>query len=507
MRQDIVEFHKNPEYEVNQDDWIKYHDLYEGKHEVLIQPQYLWYHEFENSKVGGKELREVRANRTRYTNLIKPFINRFTSMVYRQHLDIAEIEKALGKDVIENIDGKTTDLESFLRNCMAKDHFLFGRFFLIADAFDIQGQLSQQEAIDAGRRPFLDCINPLQVKDWQIDMNPGANFGKLEQFRYEFVKLEPRATLAEKPKLSTYTKIYRLVDGGFEWSLYKLNSRRRGYREIWKLVEPAQIIPGFDELPIVYHIGDSWIADVADIALSHYNAESALDSQLLYQAFQRIIFRGNFKKESNISIHEGTGLFVPGDGDIKVLEPSEPKALERRIDKFLNNMYKVAFNQTRQMPTDSKMIEGADTQRESKVDFLALVVQAAKDQEAQANKAIQKMFNFAGKEDNYDEEKHGLVYDKKITAHDIEQEKELTLAFFNEIRQYPTWKKSVLKKWAGSMNLKELEAIEKEIDELTEELDKKINKGNKKPNPDAAIDKVIDDDIDEDETARSSTTS
>lgn len=476
-----IKFFEHPEYSNSLEDFIKYRDLYEGKHDILAQSEYLWPHEFELTETGNK-LRKVRESRTQYTNLIRPFIDRYNAMVFREDLIFTEAEKELGKNIVEDVDGNKTDYFSFLRNCVATNYFLYGRVILIADAFDIPGDLSVEEAEQLGKRPFLDCINPLDVKDWEIDLMPGPNYGKLVKVRYEYQMIEPRASLMSEPQVSIYCKVMELVpeSNGFEWSTYKLRGERRGKNESWEAVSVGNFVPEFQQLPVVYYFGDSWIREVCGLALSLFNTESALDSQLLYQAFQRLIFRGNFDKEKKMPIHEGTALLVPGEGEIKVLEPTNPVALERRIDRIVNNMYKVAFNQTRHMPSDSKMVEAAESQRESKDDFLALVRQASKDLQDITNEGLRLLFDFSGKE--FDEELHAVKYDLTVTRQDIEQEKEIMLAFMNEIKKFPSWHKAVLKKLANKMSLENIEEIELQIDALEQELQQE------EPNP---IDEVI----------------
>lgn len=503
MSSKVIPLFEHPDYEENYDNLVKFNDLYEGKHSVLTQAEYLWYHEFE-MVTAGHALRRVREMRTRYTNFIKPFIERFSAMVYRTDLDLSNIEDALSEDVIGNVNGAGTDLESFFRNEVAKNYFLFGPVFLVVDAFEIPGEMSEEEATEAGRRPFIECVSPLQVKDWQINSS-GADFGKLDAFRYEYSVIEPRTSLTEEPRQSTYCKIFVRADGGFYYSRYRLNSKHRGKAEIWVPVDEDIFVGGFDELPVVYHMGKSWIEEVADLALSLYNSESALDSQLLFQAFQRIILRGNFSEGGKMPLNEGNALLVPGEGDIVVVEPSNPVALERRIDRLLNNMFKVAFNQTRSIPTDSKAIEGAETQRESKDDFLALVMQACKDLEDLTNKSVELLFGFMGKEDQYDTEKHFISYDKKVTKQDVESEIKVIMAFREDIRRAPTWEKEVLKKVAGNMNLNDIEKIEKEIEGLVGEIEDQLSEETEIE--DDIIDGAMNDaNAEEGETARGATT-
>ena len=485
----ITELFTSPEYDQNVEDWIKYYDLYDGDHETLCQEKYLWLHEFEASEKGGK-LRTIRENRTRYTNLIKPFIRRFTSMVYRQEINISGVTDLVSADIMNNIDGKETDFLSFFRNCVARDYFLFGKAFILADAFNIEGELSQAEARQAGKRPFLECISPLAVKDWQVDLEPGPSFGNLIMFRYEFQMLEKRTSLLEKPQVGTYSKILQKQGNGFTSTIYKLNSRQRGQNEMWKVYRPETFHAGFEQLPVVWFSGESWIREVSDLALTHYNAESSLDSQLLYQAFQRILFIGDFEKRSGATINEGTALFIPGEGQVQVLEPTNPIALERRIDKVLNNMYKVAFNQARTMPTDSKMVEGAETQKESKDDFLSLVNSAARDLEELTNKAVMLIVDFLGKE--YNEEKYYINYNKQISSQDVEKETELMLSFLTDIRKFPTWNKSVLKKVATQMNLAEEESIHEEIDTTGEQVFEESKKQREALFVTSKVDELID---------------
>ncbi len=51
MANDSVELYEHPDYDAKKYDWQKWKDLYEGKHEVLVQPHYLKWTPFARPKI------------------------------------------------------------------------------------------------------------------------------------------------------------------------------------------------------------------------------------------------------------------------------------------------------------------------------------------------------------------------------------------------------------------------------------------------------------------------
>lgn len=59
-----------PDYYWKRNDWIKWRDLYDGKHDILVGKTYLIPHSFEEKETDtdSQKIRSGREKRTRYLN-------------------------------------------------------------------------------------------------------------------------------------------------------------------------------------------------------------------------------------------------------------------------------------------------------------------------------------------------------------------------------------------------------------------------------------------------------
>jgi hypothetical protein len=434
-----MKLYDHPDYTLHVNDWQDYRTLYTGEG---VNTSFLIKHEFETGKSDiSQKMWNSRFARTEYTNLVEPFVNRFTAMCFSGENDFSAVDKL--KDTAKNVDGSGLNFEDFFRRKVCKDLVLYGKPTVHVDAPE-------------GKRvrPFLKTISPINIKSWK-HLN-----GDLIALRYDYEFIEV-GDLLSKPETKKLSDIYQIDGKKVTVSTFE----KKGDSSEYKLLEEKVI--NIDMLPFAQAITDTRMKQCKPVLKAKHNLESAYDNQLLFQSIQRIIILGENVKEGSVVLNEGGIAVINGVGNIEVVEPSEPVSLERRIDTRLNDFFKIAFNQTRHMPSDSKASQSADTLKEGKEDFVKQVETCAKDLETLANRTFEIMCKFQGVDYNAEEDK--IVIGRNLDPDDLAQQVNHARLFFDEISKYPTWRKETLKKLARSFNLKEIEEIEKEIDSKTGE--------------------------------------
>ena len=429
-----MKLYNHPDYEAHLKDWVESKSFYTGQN---VNSNFLIPHDFEkgNSEV-SKNMWTNRLKRTEYTNLVEPFINRFTAMCFSGENDFSKVYEKLG-DTALNVNGEGLDFEDFLRREIAKDLILYGKP-------TIQINSSNEEKT----RPYLKTISPISIKSWKHDN------GKLIAIRFDYEFIEVGNLLVE-PKIQQLSDLYYLENN--KVVVLKFNKTESEYKQI-----DEQIID-IDLFPFVQLITDTRMKQCLPILRAKHNLESAYDNQLLFQAIQRIIILGeNISTDAPVVASEGAITVLKGTGTIETIQPSEPRSLERRIEQRLNDFFKIAFNQTRHMPSDSRVGQSADSLREGKEDFVKQVENTAKDLEILANKTFEIMCKFQGVD--YDVIEDKIIIGNNLDSENINEQIQHARLFFDDIAKYPTWRKEYLKKLARSFNLNDIEQIEKEID-------------------------------------------
>lgn len=454
-----MKLYNHPDYDIEVKKWIDYRTLYTGEG---VNTAFLIKHEFEEAESDiSKKMWSNRFKRTEYTNLVEPFINRFTSMCFSGDNDFSAVKDLLG-DTANDVDGNGLDFESFFRRYVAKDLILYGKPTVHINA-------PEGENV----RPYIATISPINIKSWK------HKDGELVAIRYDYEFIDV-GDLLSKPVIKKLSDIYVLEGNSVIVETYE----QKGSGAEYKLVD--ENIINIDKLPFVQTITTTRMQHCTPVLRAKHNLESSYDNQLLFQAIQRILILGeNISKDSAIVANEGAVSVIKGNGTIQVIEPTEPKSLERRIEQRLNDFFKIAFNQTRHMPNDSRVGQSADTLKESKEDFVKQVESCAKDLETLANQTLEIMCKFQGVE--YDPEKKIIIGDN-LDPENLNEQVQNARIFFDEIGKYPSWRKDFLKKLARSMNLKDIESIESEIDNSTQtagnnRLTEFLNSGSNTENP------------------------
>jgi len=470
-----TKFYTHPEYMRLQPDWNQFRDLFEGKHAVLTQPQYLWMHEFEGNKAeGGTQLRGIREQRTQYVNFYRSFIERFVSMIFKDGIDTEQVDELFG-DLIDDVDGRGTSFTSFVKSGIAVPYFNYGKPTVLTDSFGVQSG-TRKEEMQIGQRPFWDSIDPLDIPDWETESMPGDRFGDLNALRCIYHLVEPRTSLTQEPVTREYTKLLLMNDGGkyavqtyvrpddFTGAGNEVVDRafgQKGSSSDWILVG-EEVETDLEEIPIATITRTSWMEQVIPQALQLHNLQSVWDNILLFQAHQRGFIAGTFQMEDGKPAIQTEYAFhlLPENATVTIVDPANTSSIEKRYEVVLGNMFRTVFNQNRVMNTESKGIASFQTIREMKEEFLTAARNAAQDIENVANEAIQHWALFKGIKDFQGKIQLGNDLELK----DIEHEIEVMQLAADRIRRHPKWNKEVDKKLAQSMNLNNIDEILEEIE-------------------------------------------
>lgn len=463
-----IKFYDHPEYEENEEALETYRVLYEGDRSELIGQKYLWPHELEfsnqaastdpmtgTSETVGQKIRRIRAMRSRYFNLFEPVISTWISMALSKPIRLdEETSRMLGQDV-HNIDGKGTSLQNFLMNDIAVSFFRDGKAAILIDAPENTARSRTEEAL-SGFRPYMEMIDPLELKDWEVGEDR-----KYNGIRYEYEVIAPRSSFMEEPEEVEYCKIMERKDGQVFVSIYKENEET----EEWEAVSVDIPLEGFTEIPVAITVNNvSWVKDVSELQLVIYNLMSAYYNQLNTQAFQRVFVSGDLQDKHLISISEYAVSVLPNEAKPYVIEPASTEALLGAINASVDQLYRVAFNRTRGVSMGSNEAPGAATLREMSTELIALLIHAVGELESALNDALKHYARFKGLSDFQGR----VTLSRDITADDVNQQIQLFLAYRDEIRNVESWRKAHLKKVAATMGYAEdeLSQIVMDIDDI-----------------------------------------
>lgn len=463
-----VEFHEHPEYTARQWDWRKYQDLYEGDHATIVGNEaYFWYHPIEYHPEQGKLVRSIRAQLSRYLNLIEPAVSVWSGIFFKEDPKIDEV-KDLFADAINDVDGDGTDLISFIKNEIFVPFVRDGRPIVLTDAFSFTGTTKADERA-SGHRAFFEVLNVLSVKDWELETKDPARKGKLNFLRYEYDVIESRTDPTQKPAISTYSKVLlRAPNGVCTATTYKAQRANGAQSTIWTQVGEPATFAGFDELPIQALMkGRSWIKDACEQQLALFNHMSGYSNQLLNQAYQRVVIFTDDRENAGIALSMFTAALLPQGGSVHTIEPSNTQPFEHAIDRTIDSFFKVVFNQTKSLSAASKEAPGAETLKEMKEDLVSLVKSSITELENLVNKAVQDYARFVGKKDFTGK----VTFSKDITTEDVTKMIEIYLAHQDDIKQILPWHQAYLRKVVDLQNFTpdEVEAIKKEIDAMKQE--------------------------------------
>lgn len=515
MASDTDRFHKHSEYVFREHIWKRIADLLQGDDTCLKSKKYLWEHAIEQTdrQCEDRDIKEaqydrqLREQRTQYVNYIKMVEERFVSLMMKGGFNVPQEITAMFDGEETNVDGQERDLEEFA-TVIARDLIDYGVGYVMTDAQTINAR-NRMEEREAGARPYLSHIHPLDLQDWQI-----GSQGQYTAFRYEYKLLVPRETLESEPVLAHYTTIASLyvapenipvvrgdevvdIEQGQTFYLLKTYvsvdeegllvnhhpSCKKEEHHNWQLLNETPI-PELDELPLATNrVQDSCLEPVVPIALKIYNKQSDLDNILHNQCYDRsfgfgdlggaLDEAGNITSDSAKQLMLSTKSFVwinDPAGKVEKLEPTNPEALIGSIQSDIGDLFKVAFNQTRMSKPDSATGESAETKREAKEDLITRVQRLRERLLSIMNKAIKDYAMFKSQNAEFDSE---IGFNEELTEADLTELTSFVRGFTDRFNRYEGLTKEIDKKLIAHLNLPNEEDLRKEIDskDISQDID------------------------------------
>jgi len=442
-------FFNNPEYTKLLKSWEDDRIYTEGDRCELVKTNHLWAHEFEvEDKVqGGSKLRRIRAERSRYVNYIQAIIQKYISITFQNGIDLTPLTDKLSEEELKNIDGEGNSLKSYIVKFIASDYFQYGK--VIDEVVGRSGESG---------RAYLKHWNPQDLTDWQITDDESEYYVTI------FDEILKRENPNEQPKTVGLLESSQFNGSKYIKKLYKKNSSPVAGESANQPGQSYDLIDtfetGLDFIPFTVTNSNSWVQRFIDIVKSLYNLQSAEDNILNFQAFQRLIGSGPFTDGEGAVVMESGITLLPEGFTITAIDPADPKALRERIERGKADLWRVAFFQNRIIAMDSKASESANNQITQKKDLIAALVVAGESISRHIQDLVNNFLEFKGEQPIEDAVKFNfdnLVIDDVLLN-------SLIAMFSQDIKNYPTWNKAVLKSAAKRMNLAEEEEVIEEID-------------------------------------------
>lgn len=453
-------------------DFVTLKDCYEGNQKTMRDTKYLIPHELETKVPQGANIRKIREERSTYTNLCEPIVSMWLSFLFRNELTIPDsVKEILGDESLQNIDGRGSSFESFCRDHIAHDYILYGRTIVYPSAVGEAPVTKLQEG--KSFKIVLKGIHPLSFVDYSRETTDPDNLNKLKFCRLEYNEILDRESPLSEVKEVVKSVALWLKDKKLYVQEFVFDDKEKSKKAVldkceddrkWEPVTPEPLeFSDWDEIPIIAELdAESWLKDTVPHILKYYNTESVLDNICLYQAYQKtFVASDDMKAEDTIALAEYALSLLPADATITTVEPVNTESLERRLEKILNNIFRVALNQVRQTAGETRQVEAADTQKEQKDSMIALIQAEAEAIENIINESVRIYAKHLGKEAPADRVKLNISND--VTEADIVIR--LVLAFKDELMKLPQMKQALMKWFAVQMNFDEKEELFDEIEQ------------------------------------------
>jgi hypothetical protein len=369
-------------------------------------------------------------------------------------------------NLINDIDGEGTNLFAFIQKKLLPSSLIYGFPILRVNALGDKPVTIEDEQTKTTYRPYFQVIEPLAFRDWGIEKKDPKRLNQLNFCRIEFEEMAFRRKATDKIIVNTVSLEYFLENGRLAVTRYvevKDDKNVNNQERVWK-EEGTILLESWDEIPIIVDLAnESWIKDLMPHCLKYYNLESTLDNICLYQAYQRVMVIGDDVGEKHlVGAAEYTWAPLPSGTTIQVIEPNSSTAIEARLSQVLNNIFRLALNQTRMMSSDSKVGQSSDTIKEEKEAVYNLVKAESEGIEDMVNNALRMFAKFKGIDDLEPEFKFTL----DSGTEDVDQFIKLVSLFRDEIVKLPTMRKELLNKVLGSFDLESNADIQNEIEVL-----------------------------------------
>ncbi len=216
----------------------------------------------------------TRKNLSYYPNYVKPCVNAHVDPIFKEW-PIREFEKnELFNGFLNDVDGKKTTLDRFMKKVALKAK-LFGYVFILIDN-DTEIKTNLKDAIENRKYPYLITINRNQVSDWSFD-----KFGNLNMLQYS----QKFTNVSESGDKETETITWKWTNT--KWVKQSGSSTEEGENSIGIIpIVPVFGAVQFDETELPH----SEFYQIAKSNLSIFNACSELRERNRNQAFSLLTY-------------------------------------------------------------------------------------------------------------------------------------------------------------------------------------------------------------------------
>lgn len=271
---------EHPYYTDNISNWTLYRDAAKGSTEFMVL-------NLKSHRLEDAEDYSERKDRLYYLNFCDTIPKIYNSYIFRH-----KVERAPDNTLAtfrENVDGKNTDIGSFVKRCgyLAS---IYGVIHVLVDITESSKKNPTKADVKAeGIQPFCKIVLPTQLKDWSVDDKGNYNWILIEFTYYD--DTDPSKDRAE------YT-YYKVITRD-EWWIEdedgnKINSFSDG--------TPASGVNSLGIVPIatMYHsdidddkVGESLLKDIVHINITIMNWCSCIDEMIERQTFSQLVIPDN----------------------------------------------------------------------------------------------------------------------------------------------------------------------------------------------------------------------
>ncbi len=154
--------YEHPDYIVRRPKWDKYFSCY------AADDIYKFIHKHPRE---SDDMFALRLQRGYFYNYTSSIVDLYVSYLFHSPIERREgTEKELLSEMYEDSDNAGTKYLSFMQD-VATNAQVFGWCGVLVDApaYDKAAVESEQDRENAGIRPYLAIIEPIQIKDWELD--------------------------------------------------------------------------------------------------------------------------------------------------------------------------------------------------------------------------------------------------------------------------------------------------------------------------------------------------
>lgn len=466
---------QHPDYKRRFAEWSILRDLYDGEQAQMRKPEYLPLFLVEETPQGAKAYAQ-RLARSFYANLCNPIVWTWIGWMFQSRIDTEEIDDVITEDEMSNIDGKETSFYDFMQS-VAKTLILYGPANVLVDSPNVESPSRGAEKA-VGLRPYATLLEPLDVPDWITESANFSDYGKLKELHYEWCGIPARASGRDEPKELRYRRALTLTGGTVQSIIYrqtddKNQQQTEAYKQKllasggaeWEQLDAGVI--AIDEVPVVRGGMESWIQPCAYEMIRRHQLVGSFENILHYQAYKKIFVAGEPLKTDGMILAENSINFLKEGSNVIEVTSENPVALDQRIKDVTDWIFKIAFNQIKTVPGDSRQVQAEGTLKEERSPQIAAAKGALTELETVANSMIALWAKFKGMSD-FD---GTISLQREFTEEDDDKLQAQFGLLQDNMRKYPTWYKASLKKFVDRENHPEEVAneIKAEIDKISPE--------------------------------------